>query len=305
MTMSPAAQPPRPTPHLNKIGAALANPKSPEADRVLLTEIHKRYLAWIKALESVDADGQERVIKQTELLNEYKDFVEVDCIARRGSPWLRRQRGQLKLDNSINEEFLIHLVNPRTLPGVSRLEELVVGPSQAFMSLSFHVETMDDLLDSPRVDIKSKDQDFALGTEMHYSISPHADMSGAAIGRFVLAVLTAECKVNLDKTMFQEAAGTAARLKAGVPMARYFLIAEFLDMTPEDPRLTEIDNVFLLRGVRRLSPKAREDADQVAECHKKYPIRADVVWKIVEEMGLFTNARRIDSAAVLERGSFL
>ncbi|MEO6487249.1 MAG: Bpu10I family restriction endonuclease [Thermoanaerobaculia bacterium] len=239
------------------------------------------------------------------MLNEYKFFVEVECIARRGSPWLKRQKGQLKLDNSIIEEFLIHLVHPRTLTGFDRLEELVVGPNQAFMSMSFRADTFGDLLDQPRIVIKKKDQDFTLGAEMHYKVSARADFTNATTGKFVLAVLAAECKVNLDKTMFQEAAGTATRLKSGMPMARYFVIAEFLDMTPEDPRLTDIDNVFLLRSVRRLNPAAREDAEQVARCHEENPIRSDVVWRLVEEMRLFTNALRFDPAAVLKRGSFM
>ncbi len=91
----------------------------------------------VTALDAVDADEEARVLQQAVLLNDYKFFVEVECIARRGSPWLRRQKGQLKLDNSIIEEFLIHLIHPRTLPGFDRLEELVVGPNQAFMSMSF------------------------------------------------------------------------------------------------------------------------------------------------------------------------
>jgi len=34
-------------------------------------------------------------------------------------------------------------------------------------------------------------------------------------------VLAAECKANLDKTMFQEARATASALKQGCPIARY------------------------------------------------------------------------------------
>jgi len=41
----------------------------------------------------------------TELLNNYKDFLEVDLITRRGSAFIKRQKGQLKLDNSVIEEF--------------------------------------------------------------------------------------------------------------------------------------------------------------------------------------------------------
>lgn len=297
----------KPTPHLNKLVAAIGNPKASAPDRTLLKKIKVRHTKWVSELEeTIDGEDPEaRVIRQSQLLNDYKYFVEVECVARQGSAWLRRQKGQLKLDNSIIEEFLVHLVHPATLPGFDRLDELIVGPRQAFMSMSFAPESLGDLLDSPHVIIKQKDQDFAMGAELHYAIGSKPDLTNAETGSFVLAVLASECKVNLDKTMFQEAAGTATRLKQGCPMARYYLIAEFLDMTPEDPRLTDIDNVFLLRGCRRLNPAARADPEQIARTHSEFPIRSDVIWRFVQEMQTFVDAVWFDASDVLNRGSFI
>lgn len=302
-----AGLPRRSTPHGNKITAALTNLKAGDEDRVLLGEIRERYDAWTQALDEVvpDEDPETRVLRQARLLNDYKFFVEVECIARRGSAWLKRQKGQLKLDNSIIEEFLIHLVHPATLPGFPRLDELTAGPHQAFMSMSFRTDSMAGLLDRPEVVVKTKDQDFALGARVHYAVGTDPTLADATRGAFVLAVLAAECKVNLDKTMFQEAAGTATRLKHGCPMAKYFVIAEFLDMTPEDVRLTDIDNVFLLRGVRRLNPSQRSDADAIARCHTEHPVRGDVLWRFVQEMQAFIQAIWFDPASVLQRGSFI
>ena len=299
--------PTRSTPHGNKIRAAKANPKASDEDRQLLAEIEERYRAWIAALDEV-IDGEsprDRVKRQTGLFNEYKFFVEVECIAQRGSAWLKRQKGQLKLDSSIIEEFLVHLVHPATLTGFARLGELTVGPNQAFMSLSFRPSSLTGLLDRPEVIVKTKDQDFALGAEVHYAIGTDEALTSPVRGKFVLAVLAAECKVNLDKTMFQEAAGTATRLQHGCPIAKYFMVAEFLDMTPEDVRLTDIDNVFLLRSVRRLGPSERGDPDAIARCHRNHPIRDDVVWRLVQEMQAFVDAVWYDPASVLERGSFI
>ncbi|MEZ5076589.1 MAG: Bpu10I family restriction endonuclease [Solirubrobacterales bacterium] len=305
--MISADLPVRSTPHGNKIAAAAVNPKAGGEDRRLLDEIEERYRAWIAALDEVVAGEtpRDRVIRQTSLLNDYKFFVEVECVARRGSAWLKRQKGQLKLDSSIIEEFLIHLVHPATLPGFSRLNELTVGPNQAFMSLSFRPVSLEGLLDRPDVVVKTKDQDFTLGAEVHYAIGADPSLSNPAKGKFVLAVLAAECKVNLDKTMFQEASGTATRLKQGCPIAKYFMVAEFLDMTPEDVRLTDIDNVFLLRSTRRLGPSERGDAEAIAACHSQHPIRPDVIWRLVEEMQTFIDAVWYDPALVLERGSFI
>jgi hypothetical protein len=300
--------PRRATPHLNKITAAAANPKASPEDRELFAEIEARYRQWIAALDEVieGEDVQTRVLRQAGLLNDYKFFVEVECVAKRGSAWLKRQKGQLKLDNSIIEEFLIHLVHPATLPGFDRLHELTVGPNQAFMSMSFRADSLLGLLDRPEVVVKTKDQDFTLGAEIHYAIGTNpGDLDRVEMGSFVLAVLAAECKVNLDKTMFQEASGTATRLKQGAPMAKYFVIAEFLDMTPEDVRLTDIDNVFLLRGVRRLGPSQRADAAEIERCHRENPVRGDVIWRFVEEMGAFVDAVWYDPTTVLQRGSFI
>lgn len=295
------------TPHGNKIAAAADSKSASEEDRALLGRIERRYRAWIEALGEVVAgeSPRERVLRQAALLNDYKFFVEVECIAQRGSAWLKRQKGQLKLDNSIIEEFLIHLVHPATLPGFERLDELTVGPNQAFMSLSFRPTSLEGLLDRPDVVVKTKDHDFTLGAEVHYAIGTDAALANPERGKFVLAVFAAECKVNLDKTMFQEAAGTAARLKQGCPIAKYFVLAEFLDMTPEDVRLTDIDNVFLLRSARRLGPSERGDPDAIAACHGEHPIRGAVIWRLVEEMQAFVDSVWYDPALVLERGSFV
>jgi hypothetical protein len=295
------------TPHGNKIAAAIANPKATQQDKDLLDEIQKAYEEWVTELvTAIPGESPEaRVRRQAELLNDYKFFVEVDCVAKRGSAWLKRQKGQLKLDSSIIEEFLIHLVHPATLPGFDRLDELAVGPNQAFMSMSFRADSLGGLLDQPEVVVKTKDQDFTLGARLHFAVGTSSDLRVATRGSFVLAVLAAECKVNLDKTMFQEASGTATRLKQGCPMAKYFLVAEFLDMTPEDVRLTDIDNVFLLRASRRLGPQQRGNAEEVEKYHQENPIRADVLWRFVQEMQSFIDAVWYDPTTVLERGSFI
>lgn len=88
-------------------------------------------------------------------------------------------------------------------------------------------------------------------------------------------------------------------------MAKYFVIAEFLDMEAEDVRLTDIDNVFLLRGVRRLSPQQRGDPDAIARCHTENPVREDVIWRFVQEMQAFIDAVWFDPTSVLQRGSFI
>ncbi len=294
------------TPHKDKLLAAINNPKCGATDLDILKQCLARYEKWISEVRSLRPAGKERVQELTALLNTYKDEIEVELIMKSQSPFLIRQKGQLKLDNSIIEEFLVHLINPRIMKGLPEFS-LEIGPQTAFMSLAFTPSNLSALGGKPPVEVKEKDADFALGRTIHYKFSPEADFTGAKTtqGKLVLAVLAAECKVNLDKTMFQEAAGTAARLKQGCPMSRYYVLVEYLDMEPEDCRLTAIDNVFLLRHARRLPFGKRTDYQEVRAQHRASPIDPEVVWGFCQEIQSFLGAVWYDPAKALERGTFV
>ena len=295
------------TPHREKLDAALRNPNCQADDRALLVEARRAYDEWMEVMRGLTATGEERVRRMTTALNNYKDILEVDLIARRGSPFMKRQKGQLKLDNSVLEEFLVHLVHPDVVGGLPEDLALTVGPTRAFMSLSFNPVDLAGLAGRRQVTIKTKDQDFVIGKTIHYRFSPDADFptERTTAGSIPVAVLAAECKVNLDKTMFQEAAGTAARLKQGCPYAQYYVLNEYLDMVPEDPRLTAVDNVYLLRRTKRLPANKRNDYEEVRRHRGDHPIDPAVVLKFVENMRSFLTAVWYDPDAALKRGSFV
>jgi hypothetical protein len=290
--------------HKEKIIAAIENPKAKD-DIDLLQEALKGYEVWIKKLTSLKSQGHERVHEMTALLNQYKDFLEVDLIAKKGSPFLKRQKGQLKLDNSVLEEFLIHLIQPSIIKNLPNFD-LDAGPQTAFMSLAFRPSKIANLDKQPEVILKVKDQDFTIGKAIHYKFSsdPGFTANKTVGGKFHLAVLSAECKVNYDKTMFQECAGTAARLKQGCPIAKYYALVEYLDMQPEDTRLTEIDNVFLLRKAKRLPFEKRSSIEEVVAQHKNFPISADVITMFVTEIQNFIDSTWYDAEEALKRGAF-
>src|SRR5690606_12720525 len=127
------------TPHRDKLLAAIKNPKA-KADKPLLEEAFKQYEGWSDKLTKLTSKGDKRVEEMTSLLNEYKDFLEVDLIAKKGSPFIKRQKGQMKLDNSIIEEFLIHLVCDDILEGLPKGIE--TGSQTAFMSFTFRPSTI-------------------------------------------------------------------------------------------------------------------------------------------------------------------
>jgi hypothetical protein len=242
----------------------------------------------------------------TGLLNEYKDYLEVELIARKGSPFIKRQKGQLKLDNTVLEEFLIYLVSPSILSDLPSFE-IESGPQTAFMSLSFRPSSISNLDQAPDVVLKLKAQDFTIGKTLYYKFSSDSsfEQSKTTEGSLFLAVLAAECKINYDKTMFQECAGTASRLKQGCPISKYYALVEYLDMEPEDCRLTDIDNVFLLRHTKRLPFQKRNIYEEVKSQHKDFPIDSEVVYKFVQEIQAFIDAVWYDPTEALRRGSFV
>ncbi len=293
------------TPHREKLLAAIENPKS-NADIALLKEALAAYETWITKTAALKSNGQARISEMTVLLNDYKNYLEVDLIAAKGSDFLKRQKGQLKLDNSVLEEFLIHLVNPAILNNLPSFD-LETGPQTAFMSLAFRPSAISNLNEKPEVILKVKDQDFTIGKAIYYKFSPDANFSNQKTvdGKFYLAVLAAECKINYDKTMFQECAGTAARLKHGCPIAKYYALVEYLDMQPEDTRLTEIDNVFLLRKTKRLPFEKRSVLAEVRAQHRDFPISAEVISMFVKEIQNFIHATWYNPDEALKRGAFV
>jgi hypothetical protein len=142
------------TPHGDKLRAALSNPKC-AGDVPLLQEALQLYNKWIADFSSLTTKGKQRVEELVKLLNEYKDSFEVDLVMCRGSDFLRRQKGQLKLDNTILEEFLIHLVHPAIIVGLGDTR-FVTGPQTAFMSLSFRPRGFSSLDKRPEIVLKTK-----------------------------------------------------------------------------------------------------------------------------------------------------
>ena len=292
-------------PHKDKLEAALSNPKA-AADRGVLEEAMRAYDNWISGMKAITSTGDDFLREMVSRLNEYKDYLEVEPIARQGSDFLKRQKGQMKLDNSVIEEFLPYLVTPKLLNNLPTTFNVETGSQTSFMSLSFCPSSIQKL-DDPEIVIKEKDQDFTIGKSIYYKFSSDKDFNAAKTidGKLFLAVLAVECKVNYDKTMFQECAGTAARLKQGCPISKYYALVEYLDMQPEDTRLTNIDNVFLLRKAKRLPYEKRSIYEEVKRQHEENPISFDVMKKFVNEMQNFINATWYDPDEALNRGSFV
>src|SRR5438105_2494287 len=96
-----------PTPHLGKLNILLANDRLPQETRQKAEQALERYKNWISESKSLTGtNDQDKIIKLVQLFNDYKKFIEYDLIFMDQSDFLYRQKGQLKLDNTILEEFL-------------------------------------------------------------------------------------------------------------------------------------------------------------------------------------------------------
>lgn len=100
----------QPTPHGDKLRALLENVKLPENDRPRVNFAIGRYDDWIAEMKQIEGSGSQLVAPLTETLNRYKLCIDLDLVFDSDDDFLYRQKGQLKLDNTVIEEFLPWLV---------------------------------------------------------------------------------------------------------------------------------------------------------------------------------------------------
>jgi hypothetical protein len=301
------------TAHVNKLQELLLNAKLPPPDQELVQIAILSHTAWIAEMEALDGDGDSLVKAMVETLNNYKLNIELNLIWDSTEDFLWRQRGQLKLENSILEEFLPRLITPRTIPALAGVP-FETGPRTTFAAAYFATT-----LGHPAVGggllVRTKDQDFAVGRSAYLqsSLSQGFPAEDTAHHKIFLAHAAAECKTNLDKTMFQSGVSDAHDLKIAFPGARFYLLCEWLDMTPISTLGTDIDEVIILRG-KRLASNIRSgysdsasrisNRDQYENFLRNNPIRADCIIRFMDHLrALFVDSdpNEID---VLTRGYF-
>jgi hypothetical protein len=252
-----------PTPHGDKLRALVENEKLPTEDRPRVEEAIARYEEWLRQLKAVRGTYQEVVAGLVSLLDDYKRYIEVDLIFDSDSDFLYRQKGQVKLDNTIIEEFLPILVTT-ALADQLQGYDLSFGPTTCFSGIRFE-SSITHKQPGGGMHLREKDHDFAISRHLFIQTSHHPDFQESVVtaGTYI-AYVAAECKTNLDKTMFQEAAATALDVKMAVPGAQYFLLCEWLDMTPISTTTTAIDEIIILRRAKRLPSNVRAQFNTAA-----------------------------------------
>jgi hypothetical protein len=242
-----------PTPHLDKLNAAILNDKMPQSEIPRLKSASERYKKWIEDMNQVSGDRDTIASSLVSLFNDYKFYIDFDLIYCSQDDFLYRQKGQLKIDNSVIEEFLPHLVY-KCFPRLQT--SLNFGPTKCFSNAYFQ-STLQHQTNGGGLSIRTKDQDFAISKKIYIKSSHTDSFQIFDLVEAYLGYVTAECKTNLDKTMFQEATATAHDVKSAVPGSKYFLLCEWLDMTPVSTAPTDIDEVLVMRKAKRISSNIR------------------------------------------------
>lgn len=297
-------------PHAQSLQALLKNDNLPLADRPQVEAQIETYERWIAGMDTLPSDGDGRLAQLVESLNAYKKSVEFGLVFCSDYDFLYRQKGQLKLENTILEEFLPRLFDPALVPGFTHYNDLICGPQSCFAGLAF---------DSPLLPIKDavlvklKDQDFSISRNLRVVISRKSDDETPFEQDIGVPYFAAEIKTNLDKTMFQEGAATANELKKVSPGAKYVLLCEWLDMTPINTALTAMDEVIILRKAKRMASNLRKsfatakgrrsNADRYERFLDDHPLSLSCFERLIRHLNDSFPVSESESA-ILERGYF-
>lgn len=302
--------------HGEKIVAAIESDKMPETDKIRLREALDRYDKWIDRLNTADSETLDSFIEMmVGLLNEYKFYVDVNLIFDSPEDFLYRQKGQLKLDNTVIEEFLPVFARRCIEKKYGVCNITISSQTPTFSSVYFASS-----LSSPEIgggiNIKTKDQDFAMSRTLYLKSSYSPDFHDDETVQLTthLGYVLAELKTNLDKTMFQEASATAHDIKQAVTGAKYYLLCDWLDMTPISTTTTDIDEILLVRKAKRINSNVRKaystfsgrqrNRDAYVKYLKDNPYAPDVFKRFIEHIFSQMQNEELIEESVLNIGYF-
>lgn len=300
--------------HGEKIVAARESDKLPAVDRVRLDEAIVRYDQWVTDLNAAEGETTDELIENmVALLNECKLYIDIELIFDSPEDFLYRQKGQLKLDNTVMEEFL-PIFARKCIEKEFGHCEFTIGSQIATFSSVYFASSLSSPGNGGELNIKTKDQDFSMSRRLYLRSSYSPDFETFKEVPTHLGYILAELKTNLDKTMYQEASATAHDVKLAVTGAKYFLLCDFLDMTPISTATTDIDEILIVRKAKRISSNIRKNYSTYAgrqrnrEWYVNYltqnPYSADIFKRFANH--IFSQMRNEDliEKSVLQLGYF-
>ena len=247
--------------HGEKIVSAIQSNKMPVKDVPRLEMALQRYDEWIEKLKGINAETVDELVEKlvTEL-NTYKNYIDMNLIFDSEEDFLYRQKGQLKLDNTVIEEFMPIFVK-KCVEKVEENCDIEISSQIPTFSSVYFASSLSNPNIGGGINIKTKDQDFSMSRKLYLqsSYDPQFNPEKTVKLETHLGYVLAEMKTNLDKTMFQEASATAHDIKQAVTGAKYYLLCDYLDMTPISTTTTDIDEILILRKAKRISSNIRKE----------------------------------------------
>lgn len=302
--------------HGEKIVAVIESDKVPKTDIPRLEKALGVYDKWVKDLNSVEANTlDELVIKMVSILSDYKYYIDVNLIFDSPNDFLYRQKGQLKLDNTVMEEFLPIFVT-RCLKKAFGTVDIIIGSQIPTFSSVYFQSSLSTPEIGGGISIKTKDQDFSMSRPLYLksSYSPNFEEQETITLTTHLGYVLAELKTNLDKTMFQEGSATAHDVKQAVTGAKYYLLCDWLDMTPISTTTTDIDEILLVRKAKRINSNVRKSYSTFAgrqegrkwytEYLRNHPYAPDVFQRFVNHIISQMKNEDLIEESVLDVGYF-
>lgn len=302
--------------HGEKIVAAIDSEKMPATDIPRLKEALVKYDEWVKKLNEASGNTLDELIENmVSLLNDYKLYIDVDLIFDSTEDFLYRQKGQLKLDNTVIEEFMPIFVRKCIEHECGTCDVEVGSQTPTFSSVYFE-SSLSNPVKGGGINIKTKDQDFSMSRKLYLrsSYDPEFKKEKTVTLETHLGYVLSEMKTNLDKTMFQEASATAHDIKLVVTGAKYYLLCDFLDMTPISTTTTDIDEILITRKAKRISSNIRSkfstSTGRIAQREwyvdylKNNPYATDIFKRYIGHILSQLNNEELIEESVLEVGYF-
>lgn len=280
-----------PTPHLDRLRAALKNPRLPKKDAFEIQEAIKKYHLWVTELNAVEGTCSEEITFQMiELLNVYKHYIDVSLIFDSQQDFLYRQREELKIDTTIIDDFLPRLIY-KTMYSDLVGTQLEIGPVNHYSSTYYNnIRKVDG--DNGELAVKTKSQGFAISRKLYLQSSHNPNFLQAQVIELNLAYIIGEFQSALNKNSLKTANAMAIEAKTSVMGSKYFLLCEWMDMRQPNHTNSQIDEVLSLRNARQFSNTVRKQfhsfegrqksRDKYIAYLQKHPFKADVFLQLIE-----------------------
>ncbi|MBI4160263.1 Bpu10I family restriction endonuclease [Candidatus Wolfebacteria bacterium] len=247
----------------------------------ILDEIENKYTNWVNATEKLSSENKKELSTKVALLNDYSDYI--ISVAE-------HFKFQDKLGSSVVEEFLFLLF--RDIPGLKEdlsNDLLFMGQADAYLNLSFAPRNLQDFIKNPGIYINRKNQDFTISKKVGCIFNTNGTEEKVEL---IVPAVAIESKAYIPKTMFDQVAYEAMRLKEGNPFALCIIVAEQNALSNDvNLKNTKIDEVFILRKQKR--SKIRKPID---------PVVVNDLYNFVKS---YLNADWFDNKKATERGRLI